>query len=222
VATDGLAAGQTLRTGGAHVIGVHLVKQVGALRQMVGDHAQNRQHDGRQDDVLPEISQSQEPVISCITGQTRHIEQAEAAGAVDEDGEHHDKQSEHGGRDDKEERGSGAEQAVLPLVLALRGVDAERHAKHDGKDCGDRHQLGGGNDTRRKRTVDRPQIRGQSPVPSGDDTGQPTPIPSEDIGVIIDIGQIQAAVDGRCRRAGSPRLVIRARTHETRSQKIRT
>ena len=108
VATDGLAAGQTLRTGGAHVIGVHLVKQVGALRQMVGDHAQNRQHDGRQDDVLPEISQSQEPVISCITGQTRHIEQAEAAGAVDEDGEHHDKQGEHGGRDDKEER------AVVP------------------------------------------------------------------------------------------------------------
>lgn len=101
---------------------------------MVAHGADDGEHDGGQKDVLQEVNEGDEEVGAVVARKARDVEDALPRLLVYLDGKEHDEDGQDDRGDDEKDRGQAAPEPVLPLVLALRRVDAQAHANHDGED----------------------------------------------------------------------------------------
>ena len=218
---DGLLAGQPLGAGGAHIVGIHLIEQIGALPEVVAHGADDREDDRGQEHMLTEVNESLDGVRTGVARKTRHVEELHARGVVDPNGHEHDKDGQHHGGDDHEQRGDAAKEPVLPLILPLGRIYAQSHSNDDGKDRGDRQKLHRSPDAAGDRAVDRIAHGRQAPIPFEDHVVQPVAITFEHRGLIVDVRFVERSFNGLLRGSRRTRLVIGAGIHESARKEVR-
>ena len=164
--------------------------------------------------MLAEIYEPFERVVACVGGQSGHVKKGMASPRIDIDEEKDKEQCKDRDGHAHQHRCKAGKYCVLPFILPHCSIDAYCNTDNNTEHCCESDQLNGSKDTGGHNAVDPLPAWALPPVPAGNDTCQPAPVPYKDIGLVIKVCIIEGGFNGLLGRARCAAFIIGPRVHK--------